>query len=192
MALFSREREEPNVLTGKIPQHIAVIMDGNGRWAKQRLMPRVFGHKKGVDSLREVITTCKEWGVEYLTVFAFSSENWRRPADEVTFLMGLFLQVLQSEVERMFRNNIQLKIIGNRCHFSADLLAMIEAAEAKTAANTGLVLTIAADYGGHWDILQATQQLLRAKPELMTCFTEADIQPYLAMAYAPSPDLFIR
>lgn len=192
MALFSREREEPNVLNGKIPRHIAVIMDGNGRWAKQRLMPRVFGHKKGVDSLREVITTCKEWGVEYLTVFAFSSENWRRPADEVTFLMGLFLQVLQNEVERMFRNNIQLKVIGNRSHFSAELLEMIEAAEEKTAVNTGLVLTIAADYGGHWDIMQATQGLLQAQPDLIKHFTELDIQPYLAMAYAPDPDLFIR
>jgi len=192
VALFSREREEPNVLNGKIPQHIAVIMDGNGRWAKQRLMPRVFGHKKGVDSLREVITTCKEWGVQYLTVFAFSSENWRRPADEVTFLMGLFLQVLQSEVDRMYRNNIQLKVIGNRSHFSAELLQMIEAAELKTAENTGLVLTIAADYGGHWDVMQATQRLLQASPELLTCFTEADLQPYLSMAYAPDPDLFIR
>jgi undecaprenyl diphosphate synthase len=192
VALFSREREEPNILNGKIPQHIAVIMDGNGRWAKQRLMPRVFGHKKGVDSLREVITACKDWGVQYLTVFAFSSENWRRPADEVTFLMGLFLQVLQSEVERMCRNNIQLKIIGNRSHFSAELLAMIIDAEEKTAANSGLVLTIAADYGGHWDILQATQQLLKAQPELIAGFSEADVQPYLAMAYAPDPDLFIR
>ncbi|MBM5575457.1 polyprenyl diphosphate synthase [Deefgea sp. CFH1-16] len=192
MALFSREREEPNVLAGKIPQHIAVIMDGNGRWAKQRLMPRVFGHKKGVDSLREVISTCKELGVQCLTVFAFSSENWRRPEEEVTFLMGLFLQVLQTEIERMFRNNIQLKIIGNRSHFSAELLQMIENAEAKTAVNDGLVLTIAADYGGHWDVLQATHRLLADYPERACEFGEEDLKPYLAMAYAPDPDLFIR
>ena len=192
MALFSREREEPDVLAGKIPQHIAVIMDGNGRWAKQRLMPRIFGHKKGVDALREVITACKDWGVSNLTVFAFSSENWRRPADEVTFLMGLFLQVLQSEVERMHRNNIRLKIIGSRSHFSAELLTVIQAAEAKTAQNTGLCLTIAADYGGHWDILQATQAMWAEHPELMPNFTEDDIKPYLSMAGAPDPDLFIR
>jgi undecaprenyl diphosphate synthase len=192
VALFSREREEPNVLTGKIPQHIAIIMDGNGRWAKQRLMPRIFGHKKGVDALREVITACNDWGVSYLTVFAFSSENWRRPAEEVTFLMGLFLQVLQNEIERMNRNNIRLKIVGNRAQFSDELLAMIASAEAKTAENTGLCLTIAADYGGHWDVLQATRQLLLEQSNRIDSLNEENLKPYLSMAYAPDPDLFIR
>ncbi|QLG89847.1 di-trans,poly-cis-decaprenylcistransferase [Chitinibacter bivalviorum] len=175
-----------------MPQHIAVIMDGNGRWAKKRMMPRVYGHKKGVDALRDVIRACDELKIGYLTVFAFSSENWRRPADEVTFLMGLFLQVLEGEIERMMRNNIRLKIIGRREKFSADLVAMIESAEAKTAANTGLCLTIAADYGGHWDIMQATRQLLTLNPAMLTTYTEQDLQPYLAMSYAPDPDLFIR
>jgi undecaprenyl diphosphate synthase len=193
VALFSRANaQDEDVMNGKIPQHIAVIMDGNGRWAKKRMMPRVYGHKKGVDALRDVIRACDELKIGYLTVFAFSSENWRRPADEVTFLMGLFLQVLQSEIERMQRNNIRLKIIGSREKFSADLLEMINAAELKTAENTGLCLTIAADYGGHWDVLQATHRLLAEQPTLVDCFDEEDLKPYLSMAYAPDPDLFIR
>ncbi|WP_373976730.1 polyprenyl diphosphate synthase [Chitinibacter sp. SCUT-21] len=175
-----------------MPQHIAIIMDGNGRWAKKRMMPRIYGHKKGVDALREVIRACDELKIGYLTVFAFSSENWRRPADEVTFLMGLFLQVLHSEVERMMRNNIRLKIIGDRSKFSSELVALIASAEAQTSANTGLCLTIAADYGGHWDILTATQQMLKANPALAAGFSETDLQPYLSMSYAPDPDLFIR
>ncbi|QLI80087.1 isoprenyl transferase [Chitinibacter fontanus] len=193
MALFNRGGEQDVDLSkGALPQHIAVIMDGNGRWAKKRMMPRIYGHKKGVDALRDVIRACDELNVAYLTVFAFSSENWRRPAEEVSFLMGLFLQVLDSEIERMMRNNIRLKIIGCREKFSAELVELIMSAEAKTASNTGLCLTIAADYGGHWDILNATRALLQAQPELVAGFDEDAIKPYLAMAYAPDPDLFIR
>lgn len=193
MALFNRGGEqEVDLSKGSLPQHIAVIMDGNGRWAKKRMMPRIYGHKKGVDALRDVIRACDELGVAYLTVFAFSSENWRRPAEEVSFLMGLFLQVLDSEIERMMRNNIRLKIIGSREKFSGELVELIASAEAKTAANTGLCLTIAADYGGHWDILNATKTLLQEQPALAAGFTEEAIKPYLAMAYAPDPDLFIR
>ncbi|WP_410500262.1 polyprenyl diphosphate synthase [Chitinibacter sp. S2-10] len=191
--MFSRASEQiVDIVQGKIPQHIAIIMDGNGRWAKKRMMPRVYGHKKGVDALRDVIRACDEFNIGYLTVFAFSSENWRRPADEVTFLMGLFLQVLDTEIERMVRNNIRLKIIGNRERFSPELVRMIEQAENLTAANTGLCLTIAADYGGHWDVLQATKAMLKAQPELLDGFGEEDIAPFLSMAYAPNPDLFIR
>ncbi len=194
MALFNRasEQEPVDIRQGKLPQHIAIIMDGNGRWAKKRMMPRVYGHKKGVDALREVIRACDELKVGFLTVFAFSSENWRRPAEEVSFLMGLFLQVLNSEIERMQRNNIRLKIIGSREKFSAELVAMIDDAERKTAANTGLCLTIAADYGGQWDITQATKALLRHAPEKLESYTPEDLIPYLAMNYAPDPDLFIR
>jgi undecaprenyl diphosphate synthase len=194
VALFNRVSEqEIDITQGKMPQHIAVIMDGNGRWAKKRMMPRIYGHKKGVDALRDVIRACDELKVAYLTVFAFSSENWRRPADEVTFLMGLFLQVLHSEIERMMRNNIRLKIIGCRKKFSAELIELIAAAEEQTSANTGLCLTIAADYGGHWDILNATRLLLADQPQLAASgFDEEAIKPYLAMAYAPDPDLFIR
>ncbi|WP_405051575.1 polyprenyl diphosphate synthase [Silvimonas sp.] len=175
------------------PCHVAIIMDGNGRWAKQRLMPRVFGHKKGVEALRQAVKACDTLGVKYLTVFAFSSENWRRPADEVSFLMGLFLRVLQSEVDRMHENGIRLKIIGDRSHFAPELVQWIESAESRTANNTGVTLSIAADYGGRWDVIQATQAMLKARPELATNgFDEADLAPHLAMAYAPEPDLFIR
>ena len=192
MGIFRSSTLDAPVEVSSVPEHIAVIMDGNGRWAKQRLMPRVFGHKKGVDALRRAVRACDTLGVKYLTVFAFSSENWRRPADEVSFLMGLFLRVLQSEVDRMHENNIRLKIVGDRTHFSVDLVKMIETAEARTAGNTGVTLSIAADYGGRWDVLQATHRLLAERPELATSFTEADMAPYFAMAYAPEPDLFIR
>ncbi|GHD60172.1 polyprenyl diphosphate synthase [Jeongeupia chitinilytica] len=175
-----------------VPQHVAIIMDGNGRWAKKRLMPRVFGHKKGVDALRETVKTCDALGVRYLTVFAFSNENWRRPDDEVSFLMGLFLKVLQGEIERMHQNGIRLKIIGNRDRFSAELREWIESAEARTANNAGLTLTIAADYGARWDILQAVHRLQQSEPDKAASFGEAELTPYLSMAYAPEPDLFIR
>ncbi len=155
-------------------------------------MPRVYGHKKGVDALRNTVRACSALGVSYLTVFAFSSENWRRPPEEVGFLMNLFMRVLSAEVKRMNRNNVRLKVIGNRDQFSAELAARIAAAEAATAANTGLTLTVAADYGGHWDILNATRRLLAEHPEKVSGFTENDLVPYLAMAYAPDPDLFIR
>lgn len=175
-----------------VPSHIAIVMDGNGRWAKQRLMPRVYGHKKGVDALRQAVRACSDLGVSYLTVFAFSSENWRRPSDEVGFLMNLFMRVLSAEVKRMNRNNVRLKVVGNRNRFPSDLITSIEEAEAATAANTGLTLTVAADYGGRWDILQAVQSLLAEHPEKVANWTEDDLTPYLAMPYAPEPDLFIR
>ncbi|MBE9609393.1 isoprenyl transferase [Chitinilyticum piscinae] len=192
MALFSSSTQEIPADARKVPAHIAIIMDGNGRWAKKRLMPRVYGHKKGVETLREVIRTCDELGVRFVTVFAFSSENWRRPPDEVTFLMGLFLQALQHEVGKMQRNNIRLKIIGNRTHFAPELVRLIEEAEVSTAGNTGLTLTVAADYGGRWDVLNAMQQLLASGDFDAESITEQDLAPHLAMAYAPEPDLFIR
>lgn len=192
VAIFSSSTKEVPQETAAVPRHIAVIMDGNGRWAKKRMMPRIFGHKRGVESLRETVRACDALGVGYLTVFAFSNENWRRPQDEVSFLMGLFLKVLSGEINRMHENNIRLKIVGNREHFGPELVALIDAAEEKTAANTGLTLSIAADYGGRWDVMNATHRLLADRPELSTSFTEDDLSPYLAMAYAPEPDLFIR
>jgi undecaprenyl diphosphate synthase len=167
-------------------------MDGNGRWAKQRFLPRVAGHQRGVESLREVVRTCLGLGVEYLTVFAFSSENWRRPADEVSFLMQLFIKMLQREVSRLHENNVRVKIIGDRSRFDALLNQHIAEAERLTANNSGLTFTIAANYGGRWDILQAVQAMLHARPELAGNFSEADLEPYLSMHYAPEPDLFIR
>ncbi|SMC24750.1 undecaprenyl diphosphate synthase [Andreprevotia lacus DSM 23236] len=190
--MFKSSTEAVPEQLNAVPRHIAVIMDGNGRWAKQRFMPRIFGHKRGVDALRETIKACDAMGVEFLTVFAFSSENWRRPVDEVSFLMGLFLRVLESEIERMHANQIRLRIVGNRERFTPDLLALIEQAEASTAGNTGLTLSVAVDYGGRWDVIQATQAMLAERPELAAGFDEGDLAPYLAMNYAPEPDLFIR
>ena len=172
-----------------IPRHVCVIMDGNGRWAKKRLLPRVMGHKRGLTALENLAARCAELGVEYLTVFAFSTENWRRPEDEVSFLMKLFLQALGGKVAKMHQNNLRLKVIGNRSRFPAAIVEGIEAAEQLTANNTGLTLTVAADYGGRWDILQAANRLIaEGKSEI----TEEDLSQRLSLAEAPEPDLFIR
>ena len=176
----------------KMPRHIAVIMDGNGRWATKRYLPRVAGHKRGVEAVREAVRACIERGVEYLTLFAFSSENWRRPEEEVSVLMQLFVMVLEQEVVKLHANGVRLKVAGDLSRFDAKLIALIDKAEAKTARNTKLTLTVCANYGGRWDVMQATHALLAARPELATSFTEADLAPYLAMAHAPEPDLFIR
>ncbi|MEO7623541.1 MAG: polyprenyl diphosphate synthase, partial [Gallionella sp.] len=178
--------------TGRIPRHIAIIMDGNGRWAKQRFMPRVAGHQRGVEALRDSVKACVELGVKYLTVFAFSSENWRRPADEVSFLMTLFLKMLEREISKLHQNNIRLRIIGDRSRFDDKLKQTMQEAESLTANNSALTLTIAANYGGRWDVMQAMQSLLKEKPHLAQTFTEADFQPYLTMSDAPEPDMFIR
>jgi undecaprenyl diphosphate synthase len=175
-----------------VPRHIAIIMDGNGRWAKQRFMPRVMGHQRGVETVREIVKACRQLGVEYLTLFAFSSENWRRPADEVSFLMQLFMKMLEREVGKLHENNIRLKVIGDRGRFDAQLVRHIEEAEQLTAGNTSLTLTIAANYGGRWDIMQAMHALSQAHPERAAAFDEEELQPYLSMNYAPEPDLFIR
>ncbi len=191
MALFSSStRSIPE--TGDVPRHIAIIMDGNGRWAKKRFLPRIAGHKRGVDALRHTVKACTELGVEYLTLFAFSSENWRRPAEEVTFLMQLFMLVLEHEISKLHNNNIRLKVIGDRSRFDAKLIDMIERAESVTQSNTGLTLTIAANYGGRWDLIQATHSMLAANPGRALTFQEADLEPYLSTSYAPEPDLFIR
>lgn len=172
-----------------IPRHIAVIMDGNGRWAKKRFLPRIMGHKRGLDALENMVGHCAGLGVRYLTVFAFSTENWRRPEDEVSFLMGLFLQALQKQVRRLHENNMRLKILGSRERFNRQILQGIEEAEALTANNTGLTLSIAADYGGRWDILQAANRLLA---DGVSEITEDMLAKYLMLGDAPEPDLFIR
>ena len=172
-----------------IPKHIAVIMDGNGRWAKKRFLPRIMGHKRGLDALENMVKHCAKLGVQYLTVFAFSTENWRRPEDEVSFLMGLFLQALQKQVRRLHENNMRLKILGSRERFNRQILQGIEEAEALTANNTGLTLSIAADYGGRWDILQAANKLIA---EGVSEITENTLAKYLMLGDAPEPDLFIR
>jgi undecaprenyl diphosphate synthase len=178
--------------TGEVPRHVAIIMDGNGRWARKRFLPRVAGHKRGVEVLRRVIKSCVERGIEYLTVFAFSSENWRRPEEEVSFLMNLFVSALSDEVARLHENGIRLRIVGDLSRFEPRLRELIEAGERTTAGNTRLTLTVAANYGGRWDILQACNRLARARPEKFGAWEEADLLPYLALAHAPEPDLFIR
>lgn len=174
-----------------VPQHVAVIMDGNGRWAKKRFLPRVAGHQRGLESVRALVKSCVKLEIRYLTLFAFSSENWRRPAEEVTFLMTLFLEALDREVKKLHEANVVLKLIGDRSAFNAALQDKMEEAEQKTAQNTGLVLSIAVNYGGRWDVVNAFNQLLAAQPNLKQ-IEESDLIPYLSMPYAPEPDLFIR
>jgi undecaprenyl diphosphate synthase len=177
--------------SNKVPRHIAIIMDGNGRWARKRFLPRVAGHTRGVEAVRGVIRAAIERGVEYLTLFAFSSENWRRPVEEVSFLMQLFIKSLQKEVSRLHENGIRFHVIGDRSRFEPVLLRAIEAAEELTANNTRLHLTVAANYGGRWDVLSAVNRVLARHPGL-TKIDEEAINAELSMSFAPEPDLFIR
>jgi undecaprenyl diphosphate synthase len=176
--------------TGAIPRHIAIIMDGNGRWAKKRLLPRVAGHVRGVDRVKDVIKHCIDLGVEQLSLFAFSSENWRRPADEVSKLMELFVVALEREVGKLHRNGIRLRIIGDISRFDLRLQQLIRDGEALTAGNTRLTVNVAANYGGRWDILQAANAWIAAHPG--QALTEADLASRLALGETAEPDLFIR
>jgi undecaprenyl diphosphate synthase len=176
--------------SGVVPRHVAIIMDGNGRWAKKRFLPRVAGHRRGVEAVRAVVKTCIERGVGYLTLFAFSSENWRRPPEEVSFLMQLFLRSLEQEVEKLHSNDIRFKVVGDLSPFDARLLEHIGRGEELTKDNTRLTLTIAANYGGRWDILQAADRCRLEDPAAP--ITEERLARYLSMSYAPEPDLFIR
>ena len=170
-------------------------MDGNGRWATQRFLPRSAGHAKGVQAVRRVVETCGRKGVEYLTLFAFSSENWRRPQEEVSLLMRLFIQTLEKQVGQLADQGVRLRVVGDLAPFEPRLQELILESEQRTSGNTSLHLTIAANYGGRWDILQAMRRLLLDKPELAACpeaIDEAELASYLSMAFAPEPDLFIR
>ena len=175
----------------EVPRHVAIIMDGNGRWATKRFLPRVAGHVKGVDAVHGIVEACTERGIEYLTLFAFSSENWRRPQEEVSLLMRLFMTALEREVAKMHANDIRLKVVGDLSRFDAKLQAMIANAERKTAGNKRLTVSICANYGGRWDIMQAIGKMVVLNPGC-TDFSEEQLAPHLAMAYAPEPDLFIR
>ena len=178
-----------------LPRHVAIIMDGNGRWAKGRNLPRFAGHRAGMEAVRQVVTTCAELGVEVLTLFAFSSENWRRPQKEVGLLMELFLTALRQEVKKLHRNNVRLHMIGGRDAFSEKLQRRMREAEDLTASNTGLNLVIAANYGGRWDVTQAARALASqvASGELSPeDVTEAAMESHLALQDFPEPDLFIR
>lgn len=178
-----------------VPRHVAIIMDGNNRWAKKRLLPGVAGHKAGVDAVRAVIEVCAEAKVEVLTLFAFSSENWQRPAEEVGALMELFLTALRRETRRLNENDISLRIIGDRSRFHPELQAAMRDAEQRTAGNDRFILQIAANYGGQWDIAQAAQRLAREvqaghlQPEDIT---PGLLQACLSTGDLPVPDLCIR
>ena len=178
--------------TAAVPRHIAIIMDGNGRWARERLMPRVAGHRRGRDAVRATVKHCVERGVEFLTLFAFSSENWRRPADEVSVLQQMFRAALEQEVTKLHEVGIRLRVIGDLEPFGQTITTLVRKAEALTAENRRLTLTIAANYGGRWDLMQAVNRLVAESPRSGTPYTEADLARHLALDYAPEPDLFIR
>lgn len=182
-------------MPNSIPKHVAIIMDGNGRWAKRQHLPRVMGHRAGLDVVRKIARACGEKGIEFLTLFAFSSENWRRPAEEVEHLMGLFLNALEKEAKRLNKNNIQLKIIGNQDKFSSALKNKIAEVQQLTQHNTGLKLLIAASYGGRWDVTQAAKQLAVQVQEQklnVADITEEALAACLTTAAFPEPELFIR
>jgi undecaprenyl diphosphate synthase len=177
--------------TGDVPRHVAIIMDGNGRWARRRRLPRIAGHRRGAEAVRATLRACVDRGVEYLTLFAFSSENWRRPAEEVALLMKLFKTALEREVDALHANAVRLKVVVDTRRFDPKIRKLIERGEELTAQNRRLTLTIAANYGGRWDILQAMNRLLKENATAGDV-QEAQLAPYLAMSYAPEPDLFIR
>jgi len=178
-----------------VPSHVAIIMDGNGRWATHRHLPRVAGHSRGVDAVRAAIEACGRQGIRFLTLFAFSSENWRRPRDEVSTLMRLFVSALQREVDKLIENGVRMRVVGQLADFDPNLRALIAQAEQQTAENERLHLTICASYGGRWDIVQATQALLASRPDLAQHperIREEDLTPHLSLSFAPEPDLLIR
>jgi undecaprenyl diphosphate synthase len=199
MAFFSKSvtpaESEPAAERGASPVHVAIIMDGNGRWAKQRHLPRIAGHRAGVEAVRTIVETCTARGVKVLTLFAFSSENWRRPESEVSLLMDLLLTSLQREVARLHENKVRLMFIGERSVFKAKLVDMMSRAEQLTAGNDGLTLVIALNYGGRWDMTQAVQQLARRVEAGEIKAEDIDaglIESCLCLRGLPEPDLFIR
>ena len=174
-----------------VPRHVAIVMDGNGRWAKKRFMPRVFGHKQGVDALVRIIHACAERGIEHLTVFAFSSENWKRPEDEVSGLMSLVLSAVSRYLTKIAGDGVRIRIIGDRSAVSDTVREAWIKAEQTTAGNSRITVNVAFNYGGRWDILQACQHAMAdglAPAEL----TEQKLDAYMALRHAPDPDLFIR
>jgi len=180
---------------GRLPKHVAVIMDGNGRWAKNRGQVRIAGHRQGIATVRELVTACGELGISFLTLFAFSSENWRRPETEVRLLLELFLVALDKEVKKLHANQVRFRVIGDTARFGAKLGDRIQQAQMLTCDNNGLTLTVAANYGGRWDVAQACQALARevAAGRLDSeSIAPESLEPYLSMAGIPEPDLFIR
>lgn len=181
----------PKPLPDALPRHVAVIMDGNGRWATRRGLPRIAGHKQGIESARTVVRHCGELGIQYLTLFGFSTENWKRPEDEVADLMGFLRYYLKAEMPELVKNNVRLRVIGYRHRIAADIIALIEQAEQQSAANTGLQLTIALDYGAQQEMVEAVREIVRAgiAPEDIT---DETITNHLMTRGLPEPDLVVR
>ncbi len=187
---FFRSLQAQDQLIEK-PQHIAIIMDGNGRWAKKRLMPRISGHRRGLESVKTVITQCQKLNIPFLTLFAFSTENWLRPTQEVDFLMSLFQDSIKKESSSLIKNNIRFKLIGDRKPFPKKLIDKIKDLENLTEKNTGLTLSIAINYGGRWDIVNAVNEY-RKKNHFKKPFTQKNLIQNLSLNFAPDPDLLIR
>jgi undecaprenyl diphosphate synthase len=177
--------------TPNVPRHVAIVMDGNGRWARKRFMPRFFGHKQGVDALVRIVQACADRGIEYLTVFAFSSENWKRPSDEVSGLMNLVLVAVSKYLAKMSTEGVRIRIVGDREAVSDKLREAWHQAESSTAHNRRITLSVAFNYGGRWDVVQACRRAMQAgvPPDELD---EARLAQFTAMNYAPDPDLFIR
>jgi len=178
-----------------LPKHIAIVMDGNGRWAKKRHLPRIAGHKAGLEAARQIVEYCVKKQIEVLTLFVFSSENWRRPEEEVSYLMQLFITILERDTKKLHEQNVKLNVVGDRSRFNPKLQKYIQNAESLTAKNTGLNLVLAANYGGQWDVTQAIQKIAIDVAEGTLNPSQVDV-PYieknLAFAAYPHPDLFIR
>lgn len=183
----------PSPPLSAVPDHIAIIMDGNGRWAQKRQLPRTVGHAKGAAAVKAVVKHCAELGVKYLTLFAFSTENWKRPAEEVSALMGLFMQYLEKEMKHLAAVGVCLKIIGDVSGFTPELQDRIKAAEVATANNKAITLCVAANYGGRWDVVQAVKNWQDANPEAnVRQITSSQLAAYLSTACMPDVDLLIR
>jgi len=187
---FFRSLQAQDQLIEK-PQHIAIIMDGNGRWAKKRLLPRISGHRRGLETVKMVITQCQKLNIPFLTLFAFSTENWLRPAQEVDFLMSLFQDSIKKESSSLIKNNIRFKLIGDRKPFPKKLIDKIKELESLSEENTGLTLSVAINYGGRWDIVNAVNEY-RKKNHYKKPFTQKNLIQNLSLNFAPDPDLLIR
>ncbi|MBC7956937.1 MAG: di-trans,poly-cis-decaprenylcistransferase [Cytophagales bacterium] len=175
----------------RIPRHVAIVMDGNGRWAKKRFMPRFFGHKQGVDALVRTVQACADRGIEYLTVFAFSSENWKRPTEEVSGLMSLVLVAVSKYLAKLAGEGVRIRIVGDRSQVSDKVRAAWDQAEQTTQHNTRINLSVAFNYGGRWDVVQACRQAIETGVPAAS-LDEATLSRLMAMSFAPDPDLFIR
>jgi undecaprenyl diphosphate synthase len=178
-------------LPAAVPRHVAIVMDGNGRWAKKRFLPRFFGHKQGVDALVRTVAACADRGIEYLTVFAFSSENWKRPEEEVSGLMSLVLVAVSKYLAKLAGEGVRIRIVGDRSAVSEKVRKAWDEAESATAHNRRITLSVAFNYGGRWDVVQACRQMVASglKPEEID---EERLARFMTMSYAPDPDLFIR